>query len=378
MRLLFSLFLLRCRPVIWDIMVIHIILRDKFTNGYIKFMETQFHSYDHIFFTKKSNAYLIENIEHCPVYEVDDWFDLIKNNKYFKLLKFADKIIISGIGISIKTIVGFILSNLIYKTYFHFWGGDFYCYRSIFKNLKITVRSIFFFYAFRKAAGLVFLIDGEYIKFQEIVHVSNRNFVAPMPSDPTKIVDYTKYRVQSTNITGDIRILVGNSATQTNHHEDVFKLLSRFKGNNIKIYCPLSYGNNYYGKKVAMAGAMIFGEKFCPVFQFMEFDEYLTFLSTMDVAIFYNDRQQALGNIITMLALGKKVFLRSGTSMWENFKNQGYSIFAVEDISSISFKKFYSFWQNERRKNISLSENNNLTEQATKMWRIVLDSSVKE
>jgi dTDP-N-acetylfucosamine:lipid II N-acetylfucosaminyltransferase len=45
-------------------------------------------------------------------------------------------------------------------------------------------------------------------------------------------------------------------------------------------------------------------------------------LNNIDIAIFNNDRQQALGNIYALLYLNKKVFIRSDTTMWLHFKEK--------------------------------------------------------
>lgn len=43
-----------------------------------------------------------------------------------------------------------------------------------------------------------------------------------------------------------------------------------------------------------------------PIVDFMDFNEYINFLSTIDIAIFNHKRQQGMGNIITLLGMGKK------------------------------------------------------------------------
>ncbi|WP_181881452.1 hypothetical protein [Helicobacter sp. MIT 99-5507] len=42
----------------------------------------------------------------------------------------------------------------------------------------------------------------------------------------------------------------------------------------------------------------------------MQFDEYIAFLNNIDIAIFKQNRQQAMGNIFVLLALGKKSIFR--------------------------------------------------------------------
>lgn len=46
-------------------------------------------------------------------------------------------------------------------------------------------------------------------------------------------------------------------------------------------------------------------------------EEYCSFLSEMDVAVFNNNRQQGMANIALLANLGTKVFIRNDTSMWD-------------------------------------------------------------
>ncbi|MFP4698562.1 MAG: TDP-N-acetylfucosamine:lipid II N-acetylfucosaminyltransferase, partial [Eubacteriales bacterium] len=114
-------------------------------------------------------------------------------------------------------------------------------------------------------------------------------------------------------------IQIGNSACETNNHIEVFEKLSKYKSENIEFICPLSYsGKEEYIKEVIDAGYKTFGkEKFNPITDFMSFDKYLELLAKVDVAIFNHKRQRGLGNIITLLGLGKKVYIREEITTWQ-------------------------------------------------------------
>jgi hypothetical protein len=71
----------------------------------------------------------------------------------------------------------------------------------------------------------------------------------------------------------------------------------------------------------------------------MGFEEYTAYLSDIDLAIFNHKRQQAMGNIIGLLSLGKKVFIRSDISPWPYFKGKGFELFDTKlawDLSPLS------------------------------------------
>lgn len=79
----------------------------------------------------------------------------------------------------------------------------------------------------------------------------------------------------------------------------------------------------------------MFGSKFKPLTESMPFDDYHTFLGSIDIAIFNHKRQQAMGNTITLLGLGKTVYLRSDTTQWQFFKDKGITIRDVEQLNTL-------------------------------------------
>lgn len=120
----------------------------------------------------------------------------------------------------------------------------------------------------------------------------------------------------------------------------MLQILERYKTEDIRICAPLSYGDPQHALKVVEAGKAIFGNKFVALTNLMPVDAYLIFLTQIDIAIFNHRRQQAMGNTITLLGLGKKVFMRAGTTH-SNFLNAiGVKVFDTGEFSleSISFE----------------------------------------
>lgn len=70
-------------------------------------------------------------------------------------------------------------------------------------------------------------------------------------------------------------------------------------------------------------GNRIFGDKIFFLYDFMPLDDYIAFLDKINVGIYNNNRQQGLKNIMIMLALGKKVYLRPNTAIWDKLKSLG-------------------------------------------------------
>lgn len=117
--------------------------------------------------------------------------------------------------------------------------------------------------------------------------------------------------------TQPLKLLLGNSATSTNNHLDAFQQLKSIP--NLHIYCPLSYGNSNYREHIITQGKALFQDRFIPITQFMSRSEYLTFLNSMDMVMMYHNRSQAFGNLISALALGKLVLVKSQNSLHQTF-----------------------------------------------------------
>ena len=127
-------------------------------------------------------------------------------------------------------------------------------------------------------------------------------------------------------------ILVGNSASAENNHIDAFSLLSKMRVTERKIYSPLSYGDPEYRQLILNEGEKHFEKKFVPLIDFMLISEYVKTLKACGFVVMNHLRQQAVGNIVIMLYLGAKVFLRAECPTFAFLKMQGAVIFTVQEL----------------------------------------------
>ncbi len=130
----------------------------------------------------------------------------------------------------------------------------------------------------------------------------------------------------------DNNILIGNSATPTNNHLDIFETIRGLSLKNRKIICPLSYGDKTYGEHVEKKGREYFGKAFFPVKEFMPFSEYVSLISSCSHVIMNHIRQQGGGNVLIALSRGAKVFLDKRNPFYEHYKELGIRIFSIDDI----------------------------------------------
>ncbi len=359
-----------------SIVITHIIQRDKFTNGYIKFMRDQFPEKEFVFFTRYGEYAIDSDKEDTQIIEVENYSEIIKNSEYYEIIRTSNKIIVSGVFLTNREIINFVFLGLFFKnnitkTYFHFWGGDFYCFRNKKRDIKYLAKKQILYKAFSESAGLIFLIPDEYERFVEITGIEKKNYVAPMPEDPNHEIHVGDYRQNRTGNHEPVRIIVGNSATETNRHADAFEALKRFPFQKMEIYAPLSYGNEDYRDKIIKEGNRIFGERFQPVLRYMDIEDYTRFLASMDIGIFANDRQQAMGNISKLLGLGAKVYLRDDTSMWKSYRDEGNILFRIESICSMEFDEFINFEEKDRKVNEMIADGRDSLMKAKEAWTIV-------
>jgi hypothetical protein len=125
-------------------------------------------------------------------------------------------------------------------------------------------------------------------------------------------------------------ILVGNSATPTNNHVEIFKTLAGLDLRNRKIYVPLSYGDPLYQKKIMRLGYELFGNAFIPLNDFMDINRYNELLSSVGYVVMGHLRQQGIGNISSALLRGAKVFMFSNNSITSYYKKLGAKIYPLE------------------------------------------------
>jgi hypothetical protein len=307
---------------------------DKFIDHFITFIENNFDRNEHLFIVfndHPESKYPIQPRENIVFLNRELGFS--KNIFQFskQLIPYFTKArIVILHGLFIRNLVDFLFINqrFLKKCRWVMWGGDLYHdYRYKYHTIKGKLYIFRKKTVIRKLQGLITYVKGDYELAKKWYGAKGEYYECFMY--PSNL--YKEYDVKP--ITHDtINIQVGNSADPSNNHIDVFEQLLKFKNENIKIYVPLSYGNSEHTEKVISAGNAMFGDKFIPMTDFMVFDQYLHFLADIDIAIFNHKRQQAMGNIITLLGLGKKVYLRNDITPWQTFEECGIHIFDVEHI----------------------------------------------
>lgn len=333
-------------------LIAHYVTSEKFTSGYIYYMFKVMDEYKHVFIVNK-NVKLKNNVDGAKIIFIDKTREILRNTEIKKVLNDCDQFIVSGL-FDITLFLPLLPQKILKKVYIHFWGGDFYCLREkadwkFLKNqglisfIKQGIKNSIRCWGIKRSKAVVTLINEDYDELLKLIGViSKKHYTAPMPGDGTRNKELAELENLKKN-NNPYYIQIGNSATIENFHFEAIDILSKFASENIRILCPLSYGSKEYAKKVIEYGNKIFGDKFCPLTEFMPRKEYFNLLAQVKVAIFNNDRQQAMGNISAFLRLGCKVYLRNGTAMWKYYNRRGYFVCDISDIYNETFATFVGF-----------------------------------
>lgn len=315
--------------------ILHLAACDKFIPPFIELVEQSFSFNNHTFLLIKGGSE--SKIPLSSNTKLLKTGGLSKIKHYLRVLSnmyMADKIILHAFSDFRIIIILFFSPWLLKKCYWVIWGADLYFYETKSVSKYWYVKELFRRPVIKNMGHLVTYIPGD-------VDLARRWYGAKGEYHECLMYLSNTYKaLDAPSIESDtINIQIGNSADSSNNHFEILDKLLPFKNQNIKIYAPLSYGDQAHAKKVIAKGKELFGDKFVALTEFMPFEQYLQFLGSVDIAIFNHERQQAMGNTITLLGLGKTVFIRSDTTQWQFFKDKNIKVYDSIKLDSIDEKE---------------------------------------
>ncbi|MBM7539782.1 TDP-N-acetylfucosamine:lipid II N-acetylfucosaminyltransferase [Amphibacillus cookii] len=333
----------------------------KFSSPFIAFIKDNFDTKEHRFLIQVSKEQKLSA-------ELKRFNTISANFKgaigLLKEIRKAEKVYFHGLNLSKYSLA--ILScqqKQLQKCNWIIWGGDLYQYHYRDKSFQAKIKEIFRKGIIRNIGGLITHLYGDYELAKKWYGAKGNYYYSFIyPSNLYKEIDLNKINKEE----GRIYIQVGNSADSTNEHIEVFEKLAKFKNENIEIICPLSYsGKQEYVNEVIDKGMEIFGEgRFLPILEFMLYEDYLNLLGKVDVAIFNHRRQRGLGNISTLLSLGKKVYIREEITTWSFCEDHGLVVYSanndfkdvLEPISTTDIEKNHKLMKEQFSKEKLVSD----------------------
>lgn len=309
--------------------VLHIGGAGAIMNRFVEFINQHFDPQDHVFLMATPSGYEMPGVSN--VLNLSQYSKIRSYWQQIAWINKSEKVVLHGLFDPRLIVLLVFLPWVLKKCYWVIWGGDLYEYQLEAKDWKWRVRNFFKKIFVSKLGHFITHIKGDYDLARQWYGARGQWHDCFMyPSNLFKDYQFTPKPHDGINI------LLGNSATPSNNHLNAMEKLRNFANQNIRIYCPLSYGDAAYADEVARAGKDVFGDKFIALREFLPFERYLELLSNIDIAIFNHNRQQGLGNVTTLLGLGKKVYIRDDISSWDALVRIGV---VVDNISTLNLRK---------------------------------------
>lgn len=320
-------------------MNIHVIANEKFTKMFIEFISSKYNSEENIVYVYNCEG----DVNYKNSINIQCIDDL--NQVKLKLLNGNGKLFIHAFYD--RKIIRFLFKNIRKlknnRLVLIAWGADIYDNQFLLQDGKLHLKTRFYEFLKKriiKSCNLFMTFAcADYDVIKHNYGGKGIQFDCLYPSNADiALLDKLKQKKSSID---KFRILLGNSATETNQHKEVLDMLSRFKNREIEIICPLSYGDTAYASNIISYGVQLFGNKFIPITKYMSINEYCELLNSVDIAVFNHNRQQGTGNIEILAYLGKKIFLRSDTTTWKHYVERDHCIFFdTKNIPYLSFNEF--------------------------------------
>ena len=344
--------------------ILHIGSRSSIYNEYIEFINKNFEIDEHNFLIidgeKKQGdkSYKKDNIERY-ISKGRNLTRILKTIflilqipilyiKLFFYFRKSQKVIIHGL-FNIRIIIFlYFFRVFLKKSNWVIWGGDLY---------EPPVRKGTFLdridkFVKRNIAYISSLVPEDYQMAKKINFVTGK-YSRAIYMNPITLSFLEKLERYENMKNGTINIQIGNSSDPSNNHIEIIELLKKYKDENIKIYCPLSYGNKDYAQEVQKYGKDIFKEKFIGLLEFLPPQEYAKYINNIDILVFNHKRQQGLGNINALAYLERKIYIRSDISSWMYLKEElGLEIYDTLNIEEETFKDFISNPKNNNKERI--------------------------
>lgn len=304
--------------------ILHVSDLDKFIPPFIDLVRAEFPG-------SKNFFYIIdEGTRYSEIAGTDSVLQQPRNISYLRLLLYmliAKRVVLHSLHSQVAILLA-MTPWLPKKCYWVIWGGDLYRYRRPRVGLRDRLIELARRVTIRRLGHLVTYVPGDVELARRWYGARGRHIECLMyPSNLYKALQVPERRATQRTL------LVGNSATPSNRHEYAFDLLSSLRLEGWRIVVPLSYGEAGYADKISSMGFKRFGERFEPLREFLPFEQYLQLLAEVNIGIFAHDRQQGMGNIITLLGMGKTIFMDPEVSSFELLADKGIEVKSVHDLT---------------------------------------------
>lgn len=137
-----------------------------------------------------------------------------------------------------------------------------------------------------------------------------------------------------------IKILLGNSSDPNGNHMDAIRYLERKIKTPFEVYSFLSYGDTESRDWTIEYAKKHLGDRFHAITDYMDRKSFVGFVQQMDVVMMFHNRQQAEGNIMTALSLGKPVFMKTKNPQLDMLMRMGVkTVYDVLEMHTVDLRE---------------------------------------
>jgi len=322
-------------------MKIHIFTTEcNYNYSLLKLLEKNINIDEHLFVfrRKKSGKYEYGDYLDSRILFIENFSKLIR--ELLPKLKRSEQIYFHYLPYGPSLFLWYFTPKLLKKSTWIIWGGDVYIYQNKWKSLRTFTYEMLRRKIIKQFPRIAAFVKGD---FEIVCRIYKTKAVYqpilyPIPIDFQLLSSLKKDYKPS----GKKRILLGNSADPSNAHLEIIHYLGAHKDKDFEIICPLSYnGSQEYIENVIKMGQNIFGNRFIPLLSPIAPNDYTNILLSIDVAIMNHKRQQGLGNILPVLFLEKKVYLRSDITSFSFFKKLGCKVYDTLMLKNDTFDTLF-------------------------------------
>lgn len=301
----------------------------KFVLPFIDLVHKHFSNGQHRFIIYGS----VDISELAPADDTVIYTSLLKNSLALaKEMRNAEKIILHGLFSNHLFYILAFQPWLLKKCCWVLWGGDLYVHNKKNKDWRWFKNEFFRKIVIKRLSLITTTVPGDYELVKKWYKTKARYIQNLMYN--SHLSRQCTSDIPSKNKT--IIVQIGNSSDPSNNHREVIDKLANCTKKEFVVFAPLSYGDEGYRKEIISYGLEKLGKNFIPMTDFISFSQYNKYLTSVDVAIFNHKRQQGMGNLIGLLSLGKKVYIRSDVTPWDYINGTGIIIYDTKGIFDLT------------------------------------------
>lgn len=139
---------------------------------------------------------------------------------------------------------------------------------------------------------------------------------------------------------GLINILVGHSGYDNDNHIFILNKLMAYREENVHIYLVLTYGQKDYIDTIKKHVSEQWGEKATIIEEFVPYEQYRTFVQSIDIAILDGRNSYALGNVTLLLRAKKKLIVNPMGVIRKAFDQDAVPYLTTDTAFDLPFIEF--------------------------------------